>query len=49
MPFLALADVHPLQLSHVPQVIALQLLQPPVVLLVGEVNMLLPLQTNDFQ
>lgn len=44
-----LADVHPLQLSHVPQVVALQLLQPAVVLLVGEVDVSLPLQAVDLQ
>lgn len=49
VPLFALADVHPLQLGHVPQVSSLQLLQPPVVLLVGEVNVLLPLQTVDLQ
>lgn len=49
VPFRALTNVHPLQLCHVPQVIALQLFQPPVVLLVGEVNVLLPLQAVDFQ
>lgn len=46
---LLLADVHPLQLSHVPQVVALQLLQPAVVLLVGEVDVPLPLQAVDLQ
>lgn len=45
----ALADVHPLQLGHVPQVSPLQLLQLPVVLPVGEMNLLLPLQAVDFQ
>lgn len=44
-----LADVHPLQLGHVPQVVALQLLQPAVILLVGEVNVPLPLQAVDLQ
>lgn len=49
VPVSVLADVHPLQLGHVPQVRALQLLQPPVVLLVGEVNVPLPLQAVDLQ
>lgn len=49
MSLLGLTDVHPLQLCHVSQVSTLQLLEPPVVLLVGEINMLLPLQTIDFQ
>lgn len=44
-----LADVHLLQLSHVPQVVALELLQPAVVLLVGEVDVPLPLQAVDLQ
>lgn len=44
-----LADVHLLQLSHVPQVVALELLQPAVELLVGEVDVPLPLQAVDFQ
>lgn len=44
-----LADVHPLQLGHVPQVVALHLLQPVVILLVGEVNVPLPLQAVDLQ
>lgn len=49
VPLSVLADVHSLQLGHVPQVCTFQLLQPPVVLLVGEVNMLLLLQAVDFQ
>lgn len=44
-----LADVHLLQLSHVPQVVALELLQPSVELLVGEVDVPLPLQAVDLQ
>lgn len=44
-----LADVHPLQLSHVPQVVTFQLLQPVVVVLVGEVHVPLPLQAVDLQ
>lgn len=52
VPLDGLADVHALQLGHVPEVCALELLQPPVVLLVSEVHLLLPvfpLQAVDLQ